>query len=207
VESTRAASAALQRCKICESYLLGFGTGRDTEWSLNDGQRPNFRGVRVALGTGYNRVEGNRRASRNGRVSDLPPEIPTVTIRGFCVAVCLLVSNTSAKARWRADVADRTYRRVSQLAFGQLVQQVADVRRQQSSNLVPVEQLHRTAVRETEVHEPVSVTIQAHTSVCHTNPRATLSARDTSLWFDSQAPPSSPPTRDSTWVRSRNAES
>ena len=35
---------------------------------------PNFRGVRVALGAGYNRVEGNRRASRNGRVSDLPPK-------------------------------------------------------------------------------------------------------------------------------------
>jgi hypothetical protein len=31
--------------------------------------------------TGYQRVEGNRRASRNGPVSDLPPEIPIVTIR------------------------------------------------------------------------------------------------------------------------------
>jgi hypothetical protein len=35
------------------------------EWSLNDGRIPNFRGLRSALGTGYNRVEGNRRASRN----------------------------------------------------------------------------------------------------------------------------------------------
>jgi hypothetical protein len=35
----------------------------------------------VALGTGYHRVEGNRRASRNGPVSDPPPEIPKVTIR------------------------------------------------------------------------------------------------------------------------------
>jgi hypothetical protein len=33
---------------------------------------------------GHNRVAGNRRAWRNGRVSDLPPEIPTVTIRN-CV--------------------------------------------------------------------------------------------------------------------------
>jgi hypothetical protein len=48
---------------------------------LNDGRIPNSRGVRVARGTGYNRVEGNRRASRNGRVSDLPPELPNVTIR------------------------------------------------------------------------------------------------------------------------------
>jgi hypothetical protein len=37
--------------------------------------------VRVHVSTGYNRVEGNRRASRDGLVSDLPPEIPHVTIR------------------------------------------------------------------------------------------------------------------------------
>jgi hypothetical protein len=41
---------------------------RDRKWSLNDGQSPNFRGVRVHVSTGYNRAEGNRRASRNGRV-------------------------------------------------------------------------------------------------------------------------------------------
>ena len=39
---------------------------RDREWSLNDGQTPNPDVVRVALGTGYHRVEGNRRASRFG---------------------------------------------------------------------------------------------------------------------------------------------
>jgi hypothetical protein len=50
---------------------------------LNDGQIPNFRGVRVALSTGCNDLEGNRRTSRNGRVS----EIPNVTIRNFVVAV------------------------------------------------------------------------------------------------------------------------
>jgi class 3 adenylate cyclase len=38
--------------------MQGFGR----KWSLNEGQIPNFRGVRVALGTGDNRVEGNRRA-------------------------------------------------------------------------------------------------------------------------------------------------
>jgi hypothetical protein len=58
----------------------------DRKWSLNDGQISNFRGVRVAPGTRYHRVEGNRRA-KNGLVSDLPPEIPTVTIRNFCIGV------------------------------------------------------------------------------------------------------------------------
>jgi hypothetical protein len=54
---------------------------------LNDGQIPNPNGVRVAPGTGYHRVEGNQRESRNGPVSDLPPEIPKVTSRNFCVTV------------------------------------------------------------------------------------------------------------------------
>jgi hypothetical protein len=61
---------------------LGTGYPR-VDRSLNDGQIPHLHGVRVALGTGYPRVEGNRRASRNGLVSDLPPEIPTVTIRNL----------------------------------------------------------------------------------------------------------------------------
>jgi hypothetical protein len=51
------------------------------------GQIPNFRGARVHVSTRYNPGEGNRRASRNGRASDLPPETPTVTIRGFSIAV------------------------------------------------------------------------------------------------------------------------
>ena len=45
---------------------------RDRNWSLNEGQTPNVRGVHVHASTGYDRVEGNRRASRNGRVGDLP---------------------------------------------------------------------------------------------------------------------------------------
>jgi hypothetical protein len=48
---------------------------------MNDEQSPNPNIVHLASGTGYHRVEGNRRASRNGPVSDLPPEIPKVTIR------------------------------------------------------------------------------------------------------------------------------
>ena len=43
--------------------------------------------MRVAPYRGYNRVEGNRRASRNGPVSHLPPEIPNVPIRNLCTAV------------------------------------------------------------------------------------------------------------------------
>jgi hypothetical protein len=60
----------LQRCTRCES---GLARG-DREWPLNDGQTPNPNVVCVALGTRYSRVEGNRRASRNGRVSDPHPE-------------------------------------------------------------------------------------------------------------------------------------
>jgi hypothetical protein len=56
---------------------------RDRKWFLNDGQIPNPNVVRVAPGTGYHRVEGNRWASRNGRVSDPPPETLTGTIRNF----------------------------------------------------------------------------------------------------------------------------
>jgi hypothetical protein len=52
---------------------LRFGTARQKMvLELNDGQIPNPNVVRVASGTGYHRVEGNRRASRNGAVSDLP---------------------------------------------------------------------------------------------------------------------------------------
>jgi hypothetical protein len=50
---------------------------------LNEGQRKHCCDVREALGTGYNRVEGNRRASRNGRASDLPPEIPPLRFATF----------------------------------------------------------------------------------------------------------------------------
>ena len=35
-----------------------------------------FSALRTHVSTGYSRVEGNRRASRNGLVSDLPAEIP-----------------------------------------------------------------------------------------------------------------------------------
>ena len=37
---------------------------------------PTFRVVRVHVSTGYNSEEGIRRALRNGRVSDVTPEIP-----------------------------------------------------------------------------------------------------------------------------------
>jgi hypothetical protein len=41
-----------------------------------------------SIGTGYNHGEGNRRTSRNGRVSDFPaPEIPNITVRSFFIAL------------------------------------------------------------------------------------------------------------------------
>jgi hypothetical protein len=74
----RPVRTAMQQLRI---VMVGVWHGATEKGSLNDGQIPNFRGVRVHVSTVYNRVEGNRRASRNGRVSDLPPEIPNVTIR------------------------------------------------------------------------------------------------------------------------------
>jgi hypothetical protein len=75
--------AAMKKLRI---VALGFGSARQ-KVPLNAGQIPNFRGVRVALGAGYSRAEGNRRASRNGRVSDLPPEIRKGTIRRLFITV------------------------------------------------------------------------------------------------------------------------
>jgi hypothetical protein len=72
---------------------------------LNDGRIPNTRVARVAPGTGYNRVEGNRRASRNGRVSDLPPEIPNATISNFCIAV------TQWETQWETHAEPQAERR------------------------------------------------------------------------------------------------
>jgi hypothetical protein len=61
---------------------------RDRESSLNDGQIPNPNVVRVAPGARYHRVEGDRRASRNGRVSYSPTRNPRRhDIRDFCIAV------------------------------------------------------------------------------------------------------------------------
>jgi hypothetical protein len=62
---------------------------RDREWPLNDGQIPNPNVARVAPGTGYHRVEGNRRASRNGPRERPPTRNPflKVTIRNVFVAV------------------------------------------------------------------------------------------------------------------------
>jgi hypothetical protein len=53
-----------------ESLRQGLARG-DRNCSLNEGQIPNSRGVRVHVSTGYNRVGGNRRASD-------PTEVPTL---------------------------------------------------------------------------------------------------------------------------------
>jgi hypothetical protein len=51
------------------------GTGRQTR-TLNEAQRLHFRGVRVALGTGYNRVGEVVRAWRNGCVGRVSSSLP-----------------------------------------------------------------------------------------------------------------------------------
>jgi hypothetical protein len=93
------AQTAMQKLRI-ERFRVG--TGR--QWSLNDGRTPNVRGLRVARGTGYNRVEGNRRASRNGLVSDLPPEILTSRFATFA-SLTELVHSTRALLCTRAAAA------------------------------------------------------------------------------------------------------
>jgi hypothetical protein len=59
---------AVQQTWLCEQTNMVW-QGVDREWPLNLSHRPHFRGVRVALGTGYNRVQRTGRAWRNGRVS------------------------------------------------------------------------------------------------------------------------------------------
>jgi hypothetical protein len=60
-------------------------------------QNPNV--VRVALGTGYNPVEENRRASRNGRVGEIPhPKIPT-KFANFCS--CTWRNHTHPERAWK----------------------------------------------------------------------------------------------------------
>jgi hypothetical protein len=71
---------------------------------LNDGQIPNPNVVRVAPGTDYHRVEGSRRASRNGHVSDPPPEIAIVTIRNCVIIVVYLLARGGASGA--TDVGD-----------------------------------------------------------------------------------------------------
>jgi hypothetical protein len=51
------------------------------ERPLNEAQRPSFRGVRVALSTGYDCVRGIRRASGNGRVRSSLTQTPIRPIR------------------------------------------------------------------------------------------------------------------------------
>jgi hypothetical protein len=70
------------------SYGLGRG---DRKGALND-HIPNFRGVRVHVSTGYNRVEGNRRASRNGEL--LSRTDRRFTIRNFFIALTPLAPHT-----------------------------------------------------------------------------------------------------------------
>jgi hypothetical protein len=70
--------------------------------SLNDGQIPNTRVVRVHVCIGYNTVERNQRASRNGLVSDLPPDLPPLR---FAIFSSLY---TGASHSHRKEIRERT---------------------------------------------------------------------------------------------------
>jgi hypothetical protein len=88
----------------------GFGEGLargDRSWPLNDGQIPNSRGVRVHVSTGYNRVEGNRRAPRNGRVSCSPTRNPLRFATLFIAVTLPHPSGHTTRTRAVAAVAGR----------------------------------------------------------------------------------------------------
>jgi hypothetical protein len=74
--------------------------------ALNERQIPNCRGVGVALGTGYDPGEGNRRASRNGRVvSSSPTESLTVRFATFTSLYArrhALLADAEEVATWRS---------------------------------------------------------------------------------------------------------
>jgi hypothetical protein len=57
---------------------LRIGRLGDRNQPLNEAQRPHFRGVRVSLRTGYNRVRGIGRAWRNDGVSSSPTRVEFV---------------------------------------------------------------------------------------------------------------------------------
>ena len=78
VVSTRRVPASISGNRDGKVRIVGFAVLAlgDRKWHLNHGQMANIRGVRGALGTGYNRGDGNRRASRNGRVCLSPPKTP-----------------------------------------------------------------------------------------------------------------------------------
>ena len=56
---------AVQRCNKFANRNATVWHGA-TEWSFNEGQIPNSRGVRVVLGTGYSPIRGTGWAWRNG---------------------------------------------------------------------------------------------------------------------------------------------
>lgn len=103
--------------------------------ALNKAQRPQLRGVRVALGTGYSRVRVIRRARRNGGVSScLPPESPIRPIRSSFTA-------RSPKSRPGAHVVVRT----------QALQPLAYIEQQP---VVVEEELHRRQAALQRVRAP-----------------------------------------------------
>jgi hypothetical protein len=70
----------------------------DRKWTLSERQIPNFRGVRIALDTGYIRVEGGRRVSRTASELICHPK----RFAAFASHVCDgLLSGVSGKRGWR----------------------------------------------------------------------------------------------------------
>jgi hypothetical protein len=63
----RCVRSTLQRCEKAANRNARVWHGATEKGPLNDGQIPNVRGVRVALGSGDTRVEGNRKIAKRPR--------------------------------------------------------------------------------------------------------------------------------------------
>jgi hypothetical protein len=91
---------------------------------LNDGQIPNLRGVRVALGTGYRRVERNRRAwvsspTRNPLTSRFAP---------VGIAVRQVKRAAAEKAAKMKDVKSRALSKITAMRKMALLRSASSVR-------------------------------------------------------------------------------
>jgi hypothetical protein len=68
--------------------------GATEKWPLSEGHRPHFRGVRVALGTGYSRP-GNEDGARVSSARHAPTRVQSLS-----VAVCVCVGGGGGGGAW-----------------------------------------------------------------------------------------------------------
>ena len=77
---------AVGRCGALTELHFTVDPGAIRRWKLAESWCNLRAWARGDVSTGYNHVEGDLRASRNGLVTDFRPEAPNVTLRNFCIA-------------------------------------------------------------------------------------------------------------------------